>query len=355
MGTSGTMGAPGAGAPRNAAPGSNAAPGNDVLSRAKALGEPRRFGIYCYLAEAGRPVGVAELAQASGLHHNAVRQHLAVLREAKLVWEEAEHRDRPGRPRLYYGLQGAPGELLAAEAGVPASSPAAGSRPPAPAGPPPASGAGAAPPRSLVPDRPGSKQSRPEQLGPEQLGPDQLGPEQLGPEQLGPEQGGAGYRRLATLLASAMASGEPLRSVGRREGRRRPAELPLRNGSLRDGPVCPDPVTVMEQVIAQCLEARGPEAPRRDRRGAGREVAPREVVLRACPFEEVVLVAPRPICELHLGIAEGVAERLGVEVEGLVPADPRSHACRLLLSAGGRGRDRPGADHLKGGDRWPAA
>ena len=71
---------------------------------ARALGDPTRHRLFRYIADAPRPVGVGELTDYVRLNHNAVRQHLAVLKGAGLVTEEAEDRDRPGRPRLLYRL-----------------------------------------------------------------------------------------------------------------------------------------------------------------------------------------------------------------------------------------------------------
>src|SRR6185437_9584552 len=76
----------------------------ELVLQGRALGDPTRHHIFRYIAEAGRPVGVAELTADVKLNHNAVRQHLAVLREAALVVEEVEERDRPGRPRLMYRI-----------------------------------------------------------------------------------------------------------------------------------------------------------------------------------------------------------------------------------------------------------
>lgn len=76
----------------------------DLQVQARALGDPTRHRLFRYIAEAQEPVTVAELTGYAGLNHNAVRQHLAVLREARLLTEEAERRDRPGRPRLLYRL-----------------------------------------------------------------------------------------------------------------------------------------------------------------------------------------------------------------------------------------------------------
>lgn len=49
-------------------------------------------------------MGVAELTELVRLNHNAVRQHLAVLNDAGLVFDGLERRNRPGRPRLLYRL-----------------------------------------------------------------------------------------------------------------------------------------------------------------------------------------------------------------------------------------------------------
>lgn len=76
----------------------------DVQREARALGDPTRHRLFRYIAEAPGPVTVAELTRHVRLNHNAVRQHLTVLKDAELVVEEAEHRDRPGRPRLLYRL-----------------------------------------------------------------------------------------------------------------------------------------------------------------------------------------------------------------------------------------------------------
>lgn len=76
----------------------------EIQLQAKALGDPTRHRLFRYIADAPEPVTVAELTAHVGLNHNAVRQHLALLKEAGLVIEESERRDRPGRPRLLYRL-----------------------------------------------------------------------------------------------------------------------------------------------------------------------------------------------------------------------------------------------------------
>ena len=80
------------------------AEGVDIQLEAWALGDPTRHRIFRYIVDSEKPVGVGELTDYVQLNHNAVRQHLAVLKDAGLVVEEAESRDRPGRPRLLYRL-----------------------------------------------------------------------------------------------------------------------------------------------------------------------------------------------------------------------------------------------------------
>jgi predicted ArsR family transcriptional regulator len=73
-----------------------------IQAQARALGDPTRHAIFRRLAEAPGPLTVADLTDHVGLHHTAVRQHLAKLLAAGLVVEEAEHRTTRGRPRLRY-------------------------------------------------------------------------------------------------------------------------------------------------------------------------------------------------------------------------------------------------------------
>lgn len=73
-----------------------------LQTQARALGDPTRHEVFRYIADAGRPVDVAELTVHLGLHHNAIRQHLAKLVEAALVSEATAPRVGRGRPRLVY-------------------------------------------------------------------------------------------------------------------------------------------------------------------------------------------------------------------------------------------------------------
>ena len=78
---------------------------DSMQAQAKALADPSRFQLFRFIADAERPVGVAELTDLLGFHHNAIRQHLAVLVGAQLVSESNEVRNVPGRPRKQYELR----------------------------------------------------------------------------------------------------------------------------------------------------------------------------------------------------------------------------------------------------------
>jgi predicted ArsR family transcriptional regulator len=73
-----------------------------LQEQARALGDPTRHEIFRYIADAGRPVDVAELTSHLGLNHNAIRQHLAKLVRAELLTESHAPGKGRGRPRLNY-------------------------------------------------------------------------------------------------------------------------------------------------------------------------------------------------------------------------------------------------------------
>jgi predicted ArsR family transcriptional regulator len=75
-----------------------------LQTQARALGDPTRHELFRYIAHAGRPVDVVELTEHLGLHHNAIRQHLAKLVDAGLVVEATAPRVGRGRPRLVYAV-----------------------------------------------------------------------------------------------------------------------------------------------------------------------------------------------------------------------------------------------------------
>lgn len=209
----------------------------DAHQQARALGDPTRYRLFRYIVEAERPVSVGELTDFVELNHNAVRQHLAVLKDAELVIDELEDRDRPGRPRLLYRLH---------------------------------------------PEVAGSWGTR------------------------GP------YAWLARLLGDALRRHLDPRQVGRLDGHRRAAELV---GSA-------DPADLVEEEMVR----RGFRPVRTER---GRRL---DFVLKRCPFADVARDEPDTVCQLHLGLAEGLIEGLGgLTLDRLVAKDARRAGCRLIV------------------------
>lgn len=207
--------------------------------QARALGDPTRHAIFRYIADAERPVDIAELTGHLGLNHNAIRQHLAKLVPARLVTEDHAAAAGRGRPRLVYRLD-----------------PTADSR-----------------------------------WG------------VTGP-----------YERLSVLLAEILRTGDSAVEVGQRSVR------PERLGVTAED----DPVA----LVVDAMDREGFEPVVRNARGNRFDV-----VLRTCPFESAVLADPDTVCDLHLGIAEGVAALTGerLVVDELVTHDPRRAHCRLRM------------------------
>jgi hypothetical protein len=57
--------------------------------------------------------------------------------------------------------------------------------------------------------------------------------------------------------------------------------------------------------------------------------------LHRCPLADVADVHPETVCELHLGLAEGLAEGLGgLTVERLAIKKAHRAGCRLTMIAG---------------------
>jgi predicted ArsR family transcriptional regulator len=192
--------------------------------------------LFRYIAEADGPVSIRELTEYVQLNHNAVRQHLTVLKGATLVSEEVEVRTQPGRPRLLYRIH---------------------------------------------------------------------------PEAAGKWQDPGPYAWLAGLLSKALSQSLSPRNIGRLEGRRIASES-ARNGDAAD-------------LLERDLTRRGFRPSRSER---GRRL---EFVLGRCPFSEVAVSDPDTICQLHLGLAEGLVDGLGDSVERLVAKNPYRAGCRLII------------------------
>lgn len=208
-----------------------------LQAQAQALGSPTRHGIFRHLVDAARPVDIAELTEAFGFNHTAIRQHLAKLLAAGLVVESKAAATGPGRPRLVYTI-----------------APAA--------------------------------ESRWGAVGP--------------------------YERLAVLLAEIIRTGDTPVDVGRRAG----AQFAVASG----------PAETSLADIAAVMASQGFDPEVRTR---GRKV---ELVLHTCPFESAVLTDRDTVCDLHLGLAEGLASCTDhVAVDELIAKDPRRAGCRLRM------------------------
>jgi predicted ArsR family transcriptional regulator len=117
------------------------------------------------------------------------------------------------------------------------------------------------------------------------------------------------YERLSLLLTEMIRSSATPVEVGRRAGRREAAEHP------DDGP---------SEVLVG-VAARGGFEPTLQQRGDDVEV-----LLHSCPFAAVAQADPDIVCELHHGIAIGVAEHVGgITIDGLDRNDPQLAPCRL--------------------------
>ena len=122
------------------------------------------------------------------------------------------------------------------------------------------------------------------------------------------------YQHLAMLLSEVIRTGDPAREVGRRAGRR------LGESSTDDDGVAAIVAEMARQGFAPSATTRGDVV---------------EVALHACPFAAVAAVDPTTVCDLHAGLADGLAEVVGsVAVDHLAPQDPRRGPCVLLLRRG---------------------
>lgn len=198
-----------------------------ALLRAKAMAAPTRVAMVAYLRVSAKPLSVAALADAIGIHRTAVRRHLAVLADAGLVRSLPLPIEGRGRPRIGF---------TTIDESVP-------------------------------------------------------------------------YRELAGVLADAVRSGSTAREAGRTAG-------------LRVAPSAAGPIATLRDEA--------------ERLGFDRQVRDRgsvhEVVLRTCPFADLATVQPDTVCELHVGLAEGIAQRAGgVVVDGIRLADPHRGGCRIVV------------------------
>lgn len=124
------------------------------------------------------------------------------------------------------------------------------------------------------------------------------------------------YERLSWWLTEIVRSGDTPVEVGRRVGGL------TRPGAAPDA----DPVDVLVDQMRR--HGFAPTLRRRDDTV--------DVVLTTCPFETTAVADPDTVCQLHLGMAYGLAEHLeGLEVDELVVKDPRRGHCRLRCRVDG--------------------
>lgn len=200
-------------------------PEDGALLRAKALSAPRRVEIVSLLRGEGAPLTAGSLAEALGIHHTAVRQHLALLVDAGLVSPQPLPVKGRGRPRVGYSV---------VDVGEP-------------------------------------------------------------------------YRELAGMLADAVRTGRTARQTGHDAGTR---IAPSAAGAL---------TTLRDEAARLGFDPYVLDNP-----------DSLEIVLRACPFADLASEQPETVCELHVGLAEGIAERAGgLVVSGITLADPRQGGCRI--------------------------
>lgn len=206
--------------------------------QARALGDPTRYEIFRFIADSPLPVRIGTLVERFGFNHNAIRQALAKLCEARLLTEELSSSGATGRPPLQYRIA------------------------------PAAVGTWGAP---------------------------------------GP------YELLAVLLLDVAAGRATPREAGASTGRRLA-------GDYEDGV---DPLEAIESEMAR----RGFE-PRRERGGPLLEL-----VLERCPFAVAATSDPEVVCCAHQGLAEGMLDALGadLEVTALVNYPAEQAGCRLQM------------------------
>jgi predicted ArsR family transcriptional regulator len=118
------------------------------------------------------------------------------------------------------------------------------------------------------------------------------------------------YERLSLWMSEMIRTGDTPVEVGRRVGR----------GRRLGANAATEPVGELVDQMA-----RNGFNPTLRRRGKAFDI-----FLDTCPFASTALADPDTVCELHLGIAQGVAERAGgVVIDELVAKDPRRAHCRL--------------------------
>lgn len=124
------------------------------------------------------------------------------------------------------------------------------------------------------------------------------------------------YEQLSMWLAEIVRTGDSPVEVGRRVGAQVGGDEPGRESG---GPTA-DPIgEFVDRMAGLGFE------PSVRRRGEGYDVT-----LHACPFSSTAVADPATVCDLHLGLAQGVASRIsGLVIDELEAKDPRRAQCHL--------------------------
>ncbi len=118
------------------------------------------------------------------------------------------------------------------------------------------------------------------------------------------------YERLAILLAEVVRTGDEPIEVGRRAGMTYRAD-----GEPTDDPIGDFVTAMAREGFEPVLQSDGDTV---------------EVRLDQCPFASAAETDPDTVCQLHLGMARGVAEAVGgIEVAELEPNTPSKAGCML--------------------------
>ncbi|TAN19978.1 MAG: hypothetical protein EPN30_11280 [Actinomycetota bacterium] len=121
------------------------------------------------------------------------------------------------------------------------------------------------------------------------------------------------YQTVAVLMAEIMKSKRSAREVGRDAGKKRIRETK-------------DHEQDVLSILNESLNAEGfrPRAVQTDNGW--------DFVLENCPYVEVASVDPDTVCQIHLGLLEGLVEKLDPKVElDLTVRDPKRAGCRVKL------------------------
>ncbi len=135
------------------------------------------------------------------------------------------------------------------------------------------------------------------------------------------------YRTLATWLAEVVSSGRSPREIGVEIGCRMHRD-PADEADQADRADHADTSDAVDVVVREASRL-GFTPSVHPRRGEPDRL---DVVLDRCPFAELAAADPATVCDLHHGVAEGLARCAGgATVDALHVADPHRGGCRITM------------------------